>query len=125
MKHTREEDVGEAAFLSSWHDDTPEGRSILRLAYEKGFVPKELNSLATSEVDAFSAVTRTSGVKITHLGLTLPKGDKSGRERMRIRRKASIAADETEADMLESEIDIIKGAPESIKNLSDSCSQKL
>ncbi len=75
-----EEDVGEAAFLSSWHDDTPEGRSILRLAYEKGFVPKELNSLATSEVDAFSAVTRTSGVKITHLGLTLPKGDKSGRE---------------------------------------------
>ena len=62
-----EEDVGEAAFLSSWHDDTPEGRSILRLAYEKGFVPKELNSLATSEVNAFSAVTRTSGVKITHL----------------------------------------------------------
>ena len=70
-----EEDVGEAAFLSSWHDDTPEGRSILRLAFEKGFVPKELNSLATSEVEPFSAVTRTSGVKITHLGLTLPKGD--------------------------------------------------
>ena len=67
MKATTEEDVGEAAFLSSWHDDTPEGRSILKLAHEKGFVPKELNSLATSEVDAFSAVTRTSGVKITHV----------------------------------------------------------
>ena len=113
-----EEDVGEASFLSSWHDDTPEGRSILRLAYEKGFVPKELNSLATSEVEAFSAVTRTSGVKITHLGLTLPKGNKSGRERKRIRRKASIAIEGTEADMLESEINIIKGAPESIKNLA-------
>ena len=35
-----EENVGEAAFLSSWHDDTPEGRSILRLAHEKGFVSK-------------------------------------------------------------------------------------
>ena len=82
-----EEDVGEAAFLSSWHDDTPEGRSILRLAYEKGFVPKELNSLALSETYPFSASTRTSGVKITHMGLTLPKGDKSGRDRLRIRQK--------------------------------------
>jgi len=55
-----EEDVGEAAFLASWHDDTPEGRSVLKLAYEKGFVPKELNALATSEVYPFSASTRTS-----------------------------------------------------------------
>jgi K+-transporting ATPase ATPase B chain len=113
-----EEDVGEAAFLSSWHDDTPEGRSILRLAYQKGFVPKELNLLATSEVEAFSAVTRTSGVKITQVGLTLPKGDKSGRERMRIRRKSSVAAGETAADLAESEINIVKGAPESIKSLA-------
>ena len=114
-----EEDVGEAAFLSSWHDDTPEGRSILSLAYEKGFVPRELNSLATSEVYPFSASTRTSGVKITHAGLTLPKGgDKTGRDRMRIRRKASVSASEAEDDLLEPEIDIIKGAPESIKKLS-------
>jgi potassium-transporting ATPase ATP-binding subunit len=118
-----EEDVGEAAFLSSWHDDTPEGRSILKLAYEKGFVPKELNSLATSEVNAFSASTRTSGVKITHAGLTLPKGDKSGRERLRIRRKGSILSGETEADMLTDEINIVKGAPESIKKLSGSAPQ--
>lgn len=118
-----EEDVGAAAFLSSWHDDTPEGRSILKLAYEKGFVPKELNSLSTSEVYPFSASTRTSGVKISHVGLTLPKGDKSGRDRMRIRRKASIALEETEADMLTPEIDIVKGAPESIKKLSGSVPQ--
>ena len=89
FERCNEEDVGEAGFLSSWHDDTPEGRSILSLAYEKGFVPKELNSLATSEVYPFSASTRTSGVKITHAGLTLPKGgDKSGRDRMRIRQKS-------------------------------------
>src|SRR5260370_14314338 len=34
--HT-EKEVVEAAFLSSWHDDTPEGRSLIRLAYEDGF----------------------------------------------------------------------------------------
>ena len=38
--------VGEASFLSSWHDDTPEGRSIIRLAYNDGLIPKELNDLA-------------------------------------------------------------------------------
>ncbi len=112
-----EEDVGEASFLSSWYDDTPEGRSILTLAYEKGFVPKELNSLALSEATPFSASTRTSGVKITHLGLTLPKGDKSGQHRLRMRRKSSEIEGEVIASTLEPEIDITKGAPESIKKI--------
>ena len=62
--HT-ETEVGEAAFLSSWHDDTPEGRSIIRLAYNHGLIPKELNALALSESYEFSATTRTSGVKFT------------------------------------------------------------
>ncbi|MGD0644861.1 MAG: HAD-IC family P-type ATPase [Candidatus Bathyarchaeia archaeon] len=110
-----EEEVGEAAFLSSWHDDTPEGRSILNLAYEKGFVPKELNSLALSETYPFSASTRTSGVKITHVGLTLPKGGRSGRERLRIRRKSSTVFEQGVAARVEPEIEITKGAPEAIK----------
>ncbi len=114
-----EEDVGEAAFLSSWHDDTPEGRSILTLAHEKGFVPNELNSLALSEATPFSASTRTSGVKITNVGMRLPKGDKSGHDRLRIRRKSSTVSDESMASMLEPEINIIKGAPESIKKIVD------
>jgi K+-transporting ATPase ATPase B chain len=114
-----EADVGEAAFLSSWHDDTPEGRSILKLAYEKGFVPKELNSLATSEVYPFSATTRTSGVKITHTGLALPKGGKAMGERTRMRRKTSAVGGEAETALLEPEIHIMKGAPESIKQLAD------
>ena len=112
-----EEEVGEAAFLSSWHDDTPEGRSILRLAYEKGFIPKELNSLALSETYPFSASTRTSGVKITHMGLTLPKGDKSGRDRLRIRRKSSTVSEPGVASRIEPEIEIVKGAPEAIKKI--------
>jgi len=114
-----EADVGEAAFLSSWHDDTPEGRSILKLSYEKGFVPKELNSLATSEVYHFSATTRTSGVKITHTGLALPKGGKAMGERIRIRRKTSAIGGEAETALLEPEVIIMKGAPESIKQQAD------
>jgi potassium-transporting ATPase ATP-binding subunit len=110
-------EVGEAAFLSSWHDDTPEGRSLIRLAYEGGFIPKELNQLGVSEVYEFSASTRTSGVKISQgTGFMLPKGEKSGRERGRLRRKfeprqeagATIPADETE---------IIKGAPDAVKKI--------
>ena len=114
-----ERDVGEAAFLSSWHDDTPEGRSILRLAHEKGFVPRELNSLALSEAREFSASTRTSGVKIArNMGFMLRKGEKSGKGRMRFRMKfASEASGEGGAPPPESEIEIMKGAPDSIKSL--------
>ncbi|MGD0330419.1 MAG: HAD-IC family P-type ATPase [Nitrososphaeria archaeon] len=112
-----ERDVGEAAFLSSWHDDTPEGRSILRLAYERGWVPNEINALSTSRVQPFSASTRTSGVQITqHLGMKLLKGGKSIDERLRIRRKSS-SATKAAASIPEPEIEIIKGAPESIKKL--------
>ncbi len=119
MEGFTDEEVGEAAFLSSWHDDTPEGRSILKLAYEKGFLPKELNSLALSETYPFSASTRTSGVKITNVGLTLPKGDKSGRDRLRIRRKSSTITDQSVAATIEPEIEIFKGAPESLKKIVD------
>jgi potassium-transporting ATPase ATP-binding subunit len=111
-----EQDVGEAAFLSSWHDDTPEGRSIIRLASEKGFIPEELNSLALAEVYPFSAETRTSGVKIAcSSGFMLPKGEKGHGEHGRLSRKFadSVSADE-EASCLESEITVMKGAPNAI-----------
>ena len=110
-------DVGEAAFLASWHDDTPEGRSLIRLAYENGFVPKELNALALSEVYEFSASTRTSGVKIARgTGFMLPKGEKSGRERGRLRRKFE---PHLEAGIFvpADEIEIIKGAPDAVKKI--------
>jgi potassium-transporting ATPase ATP-binding subunit len=113
-----EREVGEAAFLSSWHDDTPEGRSIISLAYEKGFVPRELNALALSEVQEFSASTRTSGVKITHgTGFVPAKGDKSGESRVRYSRKYASGREETNGS---EEIDITKGAPDSIKTLVSS-----
>jgi K+-transporting ATPase ATPase B chain len=116
--HT-EREVGEAAFLSSWHDDTPEGRSIINLAYEKQFIPKELNSLHLFEFYPFSASTRTSGVKMTRAaGFMLPKGDKSGREHGRFSRKFADAASGEKASLMsESEIAVMKGAPNAIINM--------
>jgi potassium-transporting ATPase ATP-binding subunit len=110
--HT-ERDVGEAAFLSSWHDDTPEGRSIITLAYDKGFVPRELNMLALSEVQEFSASTRTSGVKITRgIGFVPAKADKSGETRLRFSRKYASRDEENGYG----ELAIMKGAPDAIRD---------
>ncbi len=114
--HTSRE-VGEVAFLSSWHDDTPEGRSLIRLAYEDGFIPKELNALGVSEVYEFSASTRTSGVRISRgTGFMLPKGEKSGHERGRFRRKFE-TRQEASTTIAEDETEIIKGAPDAVKKI--------
>jgi len=109
-----EREVGEASFLSSWYDDTPEGRSIISLAYESGFTPKELNTLQPSHVYEFSAVSRTSGVRINRgTALSLPKGLEAGSERRRHRRKMPGAFEDwSEA---EPEIEVIKGAPDAMK----------
>jgi len=65
----------------------------------------------------FSASTRTSGVKISQgTGFMLPKGDKSGRERGRLRRKFE-AHQEAGSVIAEDEIEIIKGAPDAIKKI--------
>src|SRR6266704_36560 len=112
-----ERDVGEAAFLASWHDDTPEGRSLIRLSYEDGFVPKEMNSLDASEVYEFSASTRTSGVKLAGgTGFMLPKSGGTGRERGRLRRKFEPHV-EGGVPIGSDEIEIIKGAPDAIKKI--------
>lgn len=124
-----EKEVGDAAFLSSWYDDTPEGRSIIRLAHEKGFIPREMNALEQAEAYEFSATTRTSGVKL-HSGPTflLPKDGGNRQERggrTRFRRKY---ADEALAEFVDYQIqpgeshsdviEIIKGAPDSIRKIA-------
>jgi K+-transporting ATPase ATPase B chain len=110
-----EVEVGEAAFLSSWHDDTPEGRSIIRLAYTQGRIPREINDLALSEDYEFSATTRTSGVKFTRgTGFMLPK---SGKGESRFRRKST---DSLNGIIGVGEIEIIKGAPDAVKKIAKS-----
>ncbi|MDV3278720.1 MAG: HAD-IC family P-type ATPase [Nitrososphaerales archaeon] len=109
-------EVGEAAFLSSWYDDTPEGRSIVKLAYERGLVPKELNALTLSQVYEFSATTRTSGVKLADSGgFSLPKSGKEFEQRGRFSRKL---ADSVVGTLPTGEVEIIKGAPDAIKKLA-------
>jgi len=113
-----EEEVAGASFLASWHDDTPEGRSIIRLAYDKGLIPKELNDLARSETQEFSATTRTSGVKLTQgAGLMLPKTTRARAETGRFRRKFR----GSQNGSVGAEIEIVKGAPEAIKEMADYC----
>jgi K+-transporting ATPase ATPase B chain len=102
--------VGESAFLASWHDDTPEGRSIIRLAYEMSFIPDELNGLALSEFQEFSATTRTSGVSLSAGGgFLFPKGGDRARERFNRKRSGP------EMWSRDDRIEILKGAPDSIK----------
>jgi K+-transporting ATPase ATPase B chain len=106
-------EVGEAAFLSSWHDDTPEGRSIIRFAYGSGLIPRELNDLALSESYEFSATTRTSGVKFTGgTGFMLPKGSL---EKKRYSRKFT---DSINGIIPADEIEILKGAPDAIRKIA-------
>jgi potassium-transporting ATPase ATP-binding subunit len=105
-----EREVGEASFLSSWYDDTPEGRSVIRLTYERGYVPRELNALTLSEVYDFSAHTRTSGVKL-YFGssFVLPKGSVQ-----RVRRKFFLEETSDRGMHLSGEeTEIVKGAPDS------------
>jgi K+-transporting ATPase ATPase B chain len=113
--HTSRE-VGEAAFLSSWHDDTPEGRSIIGLAYRNGCIPRELNSLDLSEVYEFTATSRMSGVKLRRGGfLGLPRGGGSRKDSFRLRRKAADLLTTEESYSLESEMIVLKGAPDTMK----------
>ncbi len=108
-------DVGEAAFLCSWHDDTPEGRSIVKLAYETGAIPRELNSLALAKVSEFSATTRTSGVQLVAAGaFSLPKGGKGLEQRERFSRKFADSVSGTFGGAMS----IIKGAPDAIMTIA-------
>ena len=111
-------EFGEAAFLSSWYDDTPEGRSIVRLAYQMGTIPRELNSLALASVSEFSAATRTSSVKLAARGAySLPKGGSKLEQRERKSRKLY---DALNASASEGEMTIVKGAPDAIMGMASS-----
>lgn len=107
-----ERDVGESAFMSSWNDDTPEGKSIVELAYSKGYVPHEFAIIDRAKYQEFSASTRKSGISIDDANdFVLPKGGKGILQRRRVRRKYS---HEDSSD----EIEIVKGAPDAIKSVS-------
>ncbi len=105
--HT-EREVGEAALLSSWEDDTPEGKSIVELAYNQGYVPQAFGTIERSEFEEFSAATRRSSIRMSDLQeFRLPKGGRDILQRKRLRRKFS-------PEEPQQELEIVKGAPDAI-----------
>lgn len=107
--HT-EKELAEAAFLSSWYDDTPEGRSIVDLAFRMGYVPREYDALREGTQEEFSATTRRSGITLVDSDdFTLPKGGREFYQRHRFRKKFELETDMTEDTVIH------KGAADAIK----------
>src|SRR6266480_3780512 len=64
LKGYTKEEVGQAAYLASVYDHTPEGRSIIEVAKKNGWVlPLTPRILAGKSID-FSAESRVSGVEL-------------------------------------------------------------
>jgi len=69
QKYT-EEDVGQAAFAASIHDNSHEGKSIVDLAEENKFIPPLVERILTSKPIEFSAETKYSGIQFVPLKQT-------------------------------------------------------
>lgn len=63
MQGFTEEDVGQAAYASSFHDTTHEGKSIVDLAEQKKFIPPMMEKVLTARAIEFSAETKYSGIE--------------------------------------------------------------
>jgi K+-transporting ATPase ATPase B chain len=71
------EEVGQAAYLASIYDQTPEGRSIVEVAKKNNWVLPIPARVLSGRAIEFSAETKTSGVSllVPKVGATLPAGD--------------------------------------------------
>ena len=84
QKYT-EEDVGQAAFAASIHDNSHEGKSIVDLAEEKKFIPPLVERILTSKPIEFSAETKYSGIQfVPFKDIQLTKEQKGATRRNRI-----------------------------------------
>lgn len=68
VRNVEEKDLSEAAMLSSLADETPEGRSILKLAKEKYHLRSKDNIPEHADFIPFTAETRMSGINILDSG---------------------------------------------------------
>jgi K+-transporting ATPase ATPase B chain len=63
MQGYTEQDIGQAAFASSFHDNTHEGKSIVDLAEQNKFIPPLMEKVLTARPIEFSAETKFSGIE--------------------------------------------------------------
>ena len=108
MQNYTEEDVGQAAYAASIHDNTHEGKSIVDLSEEKKYIPPLLEKVISSKSIEFSAETRISGIEFTPNKKALL--DKE--EEAELRNLAKTVIDKSEAEsysieVIEDEIDKI------------------
>jgi K+-transporting ATPase ATPase B chain len=75
MPGVSEQDLAEAAQLSSLADETPEGRSIVILAKQFGIREHDLHSQTEAQFVPFTAETRMSGVDLDGTRLRKGAGD--------------------------------------------------
>ena len=86
------DDVGRLAALASTADETPEGKSIVKLFEQQRTNPGLVNVAPDARFIAFSAQTRMSGVDLPS-GLSIRKGAPDALYRFVERQKGSVPAD--------------------------------
>ena len=107
MQNYTEEDVGQAAYAASIHDNTHEGKSIVDLSEEKKFIPPLLEKVISAKSIEFSAETRVSGIEFIPNKKALL--DKEGEQELRDLAKIIIDKREAESssiETIEDEIDL-------------------
>ncbi|MBM3897170.1 MAG: potassium-transporting ATPase subunit KdpB [Thaumarchaeota archaeon] len=103
MQDWTEEDVGQAAYAASIHDNTHEGKSILALAEENGFIPPLVEKMLVAKQIEFSAETRFSGIEF------VPKR-RAIREKTTAKSESKFAKILLELDRKNQEIRLLKGS---------------
>ena len=107
MQNYTETDVGQAAYAASIHDNTHEGKSIIALAEERGFIPPLVEKMLVAKQIEFSAETRFSGIEFV------------ARKRVRVEKLVPTVAETSaskvakmllELDRSNKEIRILKGS---------------
>jgi K+-transporting ATPase ATPase B chain len=120
MEGYTEEDVGQAAYASSFHDTTHEGKSVVDLSEQKKFIPSVLEKVLTGKAIEFSAETKFSGIEFVR-GKRIPlnkeqaeaistitKGEGNGVAGCRVSRMLVDLEESNE------QVRILKGTPDAI-----------
>jgi potassium-transporting ATPase ATP-binding subunit len=128
QKYT-EEDVGQAAFAASIHDNSHEGKSIVDLAEGKKFIPPLVERILTAKPIEFSAETKYSGIQfVPFKDIQLTKEQREQLKEIESFDEPGAAANDFSSGNFEkillnlsnkgSEITILKGAVEAMLKLA-------